>query len=126
MREIGQCTLGGFPARSDQPRQVKDYTSSSSYKKLYGCNFDQRPRIHSGRKFKYLPRHLPRQARKIQQGVRYDQHIFPNTIEPGARQTKTQDISRADPKPKHTKPTWSTSLSREKSYFIMITLLYDF
>ncbi|KAK9044750.1 hypothetical protein V6N11_058642 [Hibiscus sabdariffa] len=25
----------GFPARSDQPRQVKDYTSSSSYKKLY-------------------------------------------------------------------------------------------
>ncbi|KAK8981922.1 hypothetical protein V6N11_072911 [Hibiscus sabdariffa] len=24
-----------FPARSDQPRQVKDYTSSSSYKKLY-------------------------------------------------------------------------------------------
>ncbi|KAK8686456.1 hypothetical protein V6N13_125481 [Hibiscus sabdariffa] len=25
----------GFPARSDQPRQVKDYTRSSSYKKLY-------------------------------------------------------------------------------------------
>ncbi|KAK8680553.1 hypothetical protein V6N13_109495 [Hibiscus sabdariffa] len=24
-----------FPARSDQPRQVKDYTRSSSYKKLY-------------------------------------------------------------------------------------------
>ncbi|KAK8686011.1 hypothetical protein V6N13_125039 [Hibiscus sabdariffa] len=74
--------------RSDQPRQVKDYTRSSSYKKLYSCCFDQRPRIHSGRKFKYLPRHLPRQARKIQQGVRYDQHIFPNTIGPGARQTK--------------------------------------
>ncbi|KAK9025213.1 hypothetical protein V6N11_065109 [Hibiscus sabdariffa] len=80
----------------------------------------------NSRKFKYLPRHLPRQARKIQQGVRYDQHIFPNTIGLGARQTKAQDISRADPKPKHTKPTWSTSLSREKSYFIRITLLYDF
>ncbi|KAK8563303.1 hypothetical protein V6N12_035453 [Hibiscus sabdariffa] len=91
-----------------------------------GACFDQRPRIHSGRKFKYLPRHLPRQARKIQQGVRYDQHILPNTIEPGARQNKAHDISRADPKPKHAKPTWSTSLSREKSYFIRITLLYDF
>ncbi|KAK8708632.1 hypothetical protein V6N13_059670 [Hibiscus sabdariffa] len=91
-----------------------------------GACFDQRPRIHSGRKFKYLPRHLPRQARTIQQGLQYDQHIFPNTIKPGARQTKAQDISRADPKPKHAKPTWSTSLSREKSYFIRITLLYDF
>ncbi|KAK8506957.1 hypothetical protein V6N12_009268 [Hibiscus sabdariffa] len=39
---------------------------------------------------------------------------------------RPKTISRADPKPKHTKSTWSTSLSREKSCFIKITLLYDF
>ncbi|KAK8708621.1 hypothetical protein V6N13_059659 [Hibiscus sabdariffa] len=39
---------------------------------------------------------------------------------------RLKTISRADPKPKHTKSTWSTSLSREKSCFIKITLLYDF
>ncbi|KAK9003220.1 hypothetical protein V6N11_060786 [Hibiscus sabdariffa] len=39
---------------------------------------------------------------------------------------RPKTISRADPKLKHTKSTWSTSLSREKSCFIKITLLYDF
>ncbi|KAK8657030.1 hypothetical protein V6N13_098964 [Hibiscus sabdariffa] len=39
---------------------------------------------------------------------------------------RPKTINRADPKPKHTKSTWSTSLSREKSCFIKITLLYDF
>ncbi|KAK8600443.1 hypothetical protein V6N12_050297 [Hibiscus sabdariffa] len=39
---------------------------------------------------------------------------------------RPKTISRADPKPKHTKSTWSTSLSREKSCFIKITLFYDF
>ncbi|KAK8557944.1 hypothetical protein V6N12_010167 [Hibiscus sabdariffa] len=39
---------------------------------------------------------------------------------------RPKTICRADPKPKHTKSTWSTSLSQEKSCFIKITLLYDF
>ncbi|KAK8565002.1 hypothetical protein V6N12_058578 [Hibiscus sabdariffa] len=39
---------------------------------------------------------------------------------------RPKTISRADSKPKHTKSTWSTSLSREKSCFIKITSLYDF
>ncbi|KAK8600620.1 hypothetical protein V6N12_050473 [Hibiscus sabdariffa] len=39
---------------------------------------------------------------------------------------RPKTINRADPKPKHTESTWSTSLSREKSCFIKITLFYDF
>ncbi|KAK8562325.1 hypothetical protein V6N12_010409 [Hibiscus sabdariffa] len=89
----------GFPARSDQPRQVKDYTSSSSYKKLQG---------------------------KYNKECDMISIFFQTPSDQERVKPRPKTISRADLKPKHAKLTWSTSLSREKSYFIRITLLYDF
>ncbi|KAK8578691.1 hypothetical protein V6N12_069035 [Hibiscus sabdariffa] len=52
--------------------------------------------------------------------------FFQTPLDQDRVKPRPKTISRADPKPKHTKSTWSTSLSREKSCFIKITLLYDF
>ncbi|KAK8554348.1 hypothetical protein V6N12_031312 [Hibiscus sabdariffa] len=66
-------------ARNDQPRLIKECTKKQQIQVERSCTnaaLDQRPRVHPGRRMNTCRRHLPRQGRKIQKGMRSDQHIF--------------------------------------------------
>ncbi|KAK8708618.1 hypothetical protein V6N13_059656 [Hibiscus sabdariffa] len=116
----------GFPARSDQPRQVKDYTRSSSYKKLTDAALTKDPESTQAENSSTCrDTYLGRQG-KYNRECDMISIFFQTPLDQERVKPRLKTIGRADPKPKHTKSTWSTSLSREKSCFIKITLLYDF
>ncbi|KAK8613667.1 hypothetical protein V6N13_101424 [Hibiscus sabdariffa] len=108
----------GFPARSDQPRQVKeaavirscvDAARTKDPELTQAENSSTCRSTHLGRQGKYN-----RECDKIS-------IFFQQTLDQERTKSKPKTICRTNPKPKHTKSTWSISLSREKSGFIKIT-----
>ncbi|KAK8636627.1 hypothetical protein V6N13_124369 [Hibiscus sabdariffa] len=108
----------GFPARSDQPRQVKeaavirscaDAARTKDPELTQAGNSSTCRSTHLGRQGKYN-----RECDKIS-------IFFQQTLDQERIKTRPKTIYRTNPKPKHTKSTWSISLSREKSCFIKIT-----
>ncbi|KAK9044467.1 hypothetical protein V6N11_058367 [Hibiscus sabdariffa] len=108
---------GGFPARSDQPRQVKeaavirscvDAARTKDPELTQAGNSSTCRSTHLGRRGKYN-----RECDKIS-------IFFQQTLDQERTKSRPKTICRTNPKPKHTKSTWSISLNREKSCFIKI------
>ncbi|KAK8563356.1 hypothetical protein V6N12_035504 [Hibiscus sabdariffa] len=107
-----------FPARSDQPWQVKEAAVIRSCVEAartkdpeltQAGNSSTCRSTHLGRRGKYN-----RECDKIS-------IFFQQTLDQERTKSRPKTICKTNPKPKHTKSTWSISLSREKSCFIKIT-----
>ncbi|KAK8709105.1 hypothetical protein V6N13_060135 [Hibiscus sabdariffa] len=100
--------LSGFPARSDQPWQEKeaavirscaDAARTKDPELTQAGNSSTCRSTHLGRQGKYN-----RECDKIS-------IFFQQTLDQERTKSRPKTICRTNPKPKHTKSTWSISLS---------------
>ncbi|KAK8530757.1 hypothetical protein V6N12_013259 [Hibiscus sabdariffa] len=107
-----------FPARSDQPQQEKEATVIRS------CADAARTKdpelTQAGNSSTCRSTHLGRQGKYNRECDKIS-IFFQQTLDLERTKSRPKTICRTNPKPKHTKSTWSISLSREKSCFIKIT-----
>ncbi|KAK8530846.1 hypothetical protein V6N12_013346 [Hibiscus sabdariffa] len=85
-------------AMSDQLRQIKECIKKQQIQAERSCTdaaLDQKTQNPPKQKIEYLPRHLPRQAKKAQKGMRFNQHIFLSILGPRAYLNKAEKTSRA-------------------------------
>ncbi|KAK8572846.1 hypothetical protein V6N13_048408 [Hibiscus sabdariffa] len=110
--------LSGFPTRSDKPRQVKE---AEVIRSCADAARTKDPELtQAGNSSTCRSTHLGRQGKYNRE---YDKIsiFFQQTLDQERTKSRPKTICRTNPKPKHTKSTWSISLSREKSCFIKIT-----
>ncbi|KAK8984704.1 hypothetical protein V6N11_020020 [Hibiscus sabdariffa] len=95
-QSVLQCDK--ISARSDQPRQIKECIKKQQMQAERSCTdaaLDQKTQNPPRQKIEYLPRHPPRQAKKAQKGMRFNQHIFLRIPGPRAYLNKAEKTSRS-------------------------------
>ncbi|KAK8593423.1 hypothetical protein V6N12_045505 [Hibiscus sabdariffa] len=108
----------GFHTRSDQPRQVKE---AAVIRSCADAARTKDPELsQAGNSSTCRSNHLGRQGKYNRECDKIS-IFFQQTLDQERTKSRPKTICRTNPKPKHTKSTWSISLSREKSCFIKIT-----
>ncbi|KAK8709109.1 hypothetical protein V6N13_060139 [Hibiscus sabdariffa] len=108
----------GFPARSDQPRQEKEAAVIRSF--ADAARTKDPELTQAGNSSTCRSTHLGKQGKYNRECDKIS-IFFQQTLDQERTKSRPKTICRTNPKPKHTKSTWSISLSREKSCFIKIT-----
>ncbi|KAK8554261.1 hypothetical protein V6N12_031227 [Hibiscus sabdariffa] len=119
-------TVDKISARNDQPRQIKECTKKQQIQAERSCTdaaLDQRPRIRPGRRMNTYQRHLPRQGRKIQKGMRFDQHIFLSIPVQRACRKKAEKTIRVESQSPRTQRLLGVQVSAARSP-TLLKLLY--